>query len=101
MESKKFQRTKEDFICGTCGFSVRGNGYTNHCPQCLWSRHVDVNPGDRRETCQGLMEPVAIEKKGKEYVILHRCTKCGFERKNKLADSDNFDAVEEITAKGL
>src|SRR3989338_8156335 len=46
--SRRFQRTKEDFTCERCGFFVRGSGYTNHCPQCLWSKHVDVNPGNRQ-----------------------------------------------------
>ena len=100
MEEKKFQRTREDFTCEKCGVAVQGNGYTNHCPQCLWGKHVDIFPGDRREMCRGLMEPVAIEKKGKEYIVLHRCTECGFERKNKIADGDNFDTAKEITAKG-
>ncbi len=92
---------KEDFICGTCGFSVRGNGYTNHCPQCLWSKHVDVNPGDREATCQGLMEPIRIESKNGSFVILHRCVVCGFERRNKAADGDSFDVIEETIAKRL
>lgn len=93
MTSKKFQRTKEDFLCGKCGFFVRGSGYTNHCPQCLWSKHVDVNPGDRRATCLGLMEPVGVEVKGGEYTIFHRCTQCGFEKKNKASKEDNFDVL--------
>lgn len=44
---KHFTKTVEDFICAHCGTHVRGNGYTNHCPECLWSKHVDNNPGDR------------------------------------------------------
>ncbi|TAL49274.1 RNHCP domain-containing protein [Patescibacteria group bacterium] len=90
MTSRKFQRTKEDFTCERCGFFVRGSGYTNHCPQCLWSKHVDVNPGDREARCQGLMEPVGVELKGGEYTILHRCVSCGFEKRNKAAKDDNF-----------
>ena len=58
---KKFQRTIEDFTCEQCNFAVKGNGYTNHCPKCLWSKHVDVNPGDRAATCGGLMEPIGAE----------------------------------------
>jgi len=98
MMTKKFQRTKEDFTCERCGFFVRGNGYTNHCPQCLWSKHVDVNPGDRQATCQGLMEPVGVEIKDGEYIILHRCVSCGFEKRNKMAKDDNFDAVLQLSS---
>jgi hypothetical protein len=44
---RNFQRCKEDFRCGHCGHLERGDGYTNHCTACLWSAHVDIQPGDR------------------------------------------------------
>ncbi len=90
---KRFQRTTEDFTCERCGFSVNGNGYTNHCPKCLWSKHVDINPGDRQATCQGLMEPLGVELKSEEYIILHHCVKCGFEKRNKASKDDSFDVI--------
>lgn len=93
MTQKHFTRTVEDFTCEKCGTHVTGDGYTNHCPRCLWSKHVDVNPGDRAETCGGLMEPVRVEGTADEYVLLHRCTQCGFERRNKVANGDDFDAL--------
>jgi DNA-directed RNA polymerase subunit RPC12/RpoP len=89
----KFQRRIEDFRCEKCGAQVRGNGFTNHCPQCLWSKHVDINPGDRAEPCQGLMEPVGVESKSSEYRILFRCTRCGTERWNKSAPEDDFEIL--------
>ena len=90
---KKFQRHIENFTCGHCGFHVRGNGYTNHCPQCLWSQHVDVNPGDRAEPCRGLMEPVGFTIRRGDYILVHRCTTCGMTKRNKAAKSDSFDAI--------
>lgn len=96
--SKKFQRTKEDFTCERCGFFVRGSGYTNHCPQCLWSKHVDVNPGDRQEKCHGLMEPVGLKVKGEGYNILYHCVSCGFERWNRTSENDNFDTILKISS---
>lgn len=90
---KQFQRHQEDFVCEHCGAKVKGNGYTNHCPHCLYSKHVDVNPGDRAEECGGLMEPVGLELKNGRYILLHRCRKCGFERRNKVAENDDFEAV--------
>jgi len=97
MLSKKFQKKKEDFICEKCDFLVVGNGYTNHCPKCLWSKHVDKNPGDRLDDCGGLMKPVGLElRKGGKYYILHRCEKCGFSRPNGVNDDDDFDAVIKI-----
>ncbi|MFH1235337.1 MAG: RNHCP domain-containing protein [Parcubacteria group bacterium] len=96
--SRKFQRTKEDFTCERCGSFVHGSGYTNHCPQCLWSKHVDVNPGDRRAICQGLMEPTGVELKGGEYNIFYCCVVCGFERKNKMSKDDNFDIILQLSS---
>ena len=93
-----FKRTIENFVCQKCGFRVEGNGYTNHCPECLWSKHVDVTPGDRAEKCGGLMEPIRVEVKNKEYTIIHRCTRCGVERPNKAVKEDNFQMLVQITA---
>lgn len=77
-------------------FFVIGSGYTNHCPQCLWSKHVDVNPGDRAATCYGFMEPIAVEEQGGENIILHRYTLCGFGKRNKTLKDDNFDAILQL-----
>jgi len=95
--TKKFQRTNEDFICEQCGFFVQGNGYTNHCPRCLWSKHVDVNPGDRAAVCKGGMEPIGVELDRGEYTILHRCVVCGFERRNKMSKDDNFNTILQLS----
>jgi hypothetical protein len=62
--AKKFTRRIEDFLCGNCGATVTGDGYTNHCPACLWSQHVDINPGDRAAACGALMRPSAVEMTG-------------------------------------
>ncbi|MBI4049553.1 MAG: RNHCP domain-containing protein [Candidatus Doudnabacteria bacterium] len=88
--TKKFTRTIEDFTCGHCGFFVSGDGYTNHCPQCFWSKHVDVHPGDRQNACRGLMKPVAIESKSQQFAVIHKCQKCKLERKNKLGTLDDL-----------
>lgn len=92
----KFQRRIEDFRCENCGAQVRGNGFTNHCPECLWSKHVDINPGDRAEPCQGLMEPVGVENKPAGYRILFRCSLCGLQRWNKSAPEDDFEVLLRI-----
>ena len=98
MEAKLFQRRKENFVCVVCGAEVVGRGYTNHCPKCLWSRHVDVNPGDRASECGGLMAPVGLEIKGGRKIILHRCEACGFERKNETAEGDDSEALIRLSA---
>ncbi|MFQ5584074.1 MAG: RNHCP domain-containing protein [Calditrichia bacterium] len=91
--SKDFKKKVEDFVCENCGEEVVGDGYTNHCPKCLWSNHVDKTPGDRAVTCNGMMRPVRAEENGGEYSIIHRCEKCGYEKKNKISPNDNFDEV--------
>lgn len=91
-----FTRTVEDFVCEHCGTAVVGSGYTNHCPTCLWSKHVDVQPGDRAAVCGGLMQPSALEGSSPEYMIVHVCTACGFSRRNHVAREDDADAVLSI-----
>ena len=98
MPSQKFIKNREDFVCEKCGAEVAGNGYTNHCPECLWSKHVDFFPGDRAGDCGGMMEPVKVEKTGKEYVIIHKCQKCGEEKRNKAVKEDNFQMILQIAA---
>lgn len=95
----KFTEIDEEFICENCGKKVPKLGYScrNHCPYCLHSKHVDINPGDREETCHGLLKPIDVEinpKKG--YVIVFKCAKCGQVRKNKAAEDDNMELIYKI-----
>lgn len=96
MQTPKFQRRIEDFDCEHCGVQVSGSGYTNHCPVCLWSKHVDIHPGDRAEPCQGMMKPIAVERRQDGYRIKFRCQRCGLERWNKAAPEDDFEVLLEI-----
>ncbi|WP_250280168.1 RNHCP domain-containing protein [Frankia sp. Cppng1_Ct_nod] len=98
--SRRFARTTEDFACLRCGTSVRGDGYTNHCPCCLWSRHVDVNPGDRVADCRGLMRPIAVEVRTQGAVLTHRCESCGHERRNRTSPADDIETVMRVSAEG-
>jgi len=92
----------EEFDCENCGRHVSRLGYScrNHCPYCLYSKHVDINPGDRAEECQGLLEPVALDTDSKKgYVIIFKCKKCGKIRRNKVAVDDNEDLIIELSTK--
>jgi hypothetical protein len=91
--SRTFQKRTEFFACCQCGAEVQGDGYTNHCPHCLWSLHVDVYPGDRADDCRGPMQPIGIEKKNGEYRLVHQCMRCGQIRRNKAAKDDNFERL--------
>ena len=90
---KNFIRNEEDFTCEHCGQAVAGSGYTNHCPNCLWSQHVDNLPGDRGNPCGGQMEPIGLELTGAKQQIIHYCQGCGIIKKNKVADNDNREAI--------
>ena len=94
-----FQRRVEDFVCDNCGATVEGNGYTNHCPQCLWSKHVDVHPGDRAQSCGGMMKPVSLQGSTPHYRIRHRCERCLFERLNNVQEGDDQHALIQLAKK--
>jgi len=94
--SQKFIKKTEDFDCLNCGVRVEGDGYTNHCPVCLWSLHVDIFPGDRLSDCRGLMKPAGVELLKGSYRIKHVCIKCGQIKKNRISDKDDFDKVIKI-----
>ncbi len=95
---KKFRKVKENFICDNCGYKNIGDGFTNHCSECFYSKHVDIFPGDRLEDCHGLMKPVDIQtSKGGKYVIFHKCLKCGEISKDKFREGvDNFSKLLDI-----
>lgn len=101
---KKFVEIDESFICENCGKKVEPLGYScrNHCPYCLYSKHVDINPGDRAETCHGLLEPIGIEtNQRKGYMIVYRCQKCGAIRKNVAARDDSMKQIIKLSTQPL
>src|SRR4051812_39947985 len=91
--SLTFHKNKENFTCEHCGAEVIGNGYTNHCPKCLWSKHVDNFPGDRAAVCQGMMEPIKLEAEKGEFILTNRCVKCAYTKRNKTSSDDNLDSI--------
>lgn len=96
---KKFTMLDESFVCGHCGKFVDKLGYTarDHCPYCLYSKHVDINPGDRANPCRGLLMPRGIEKFKGTYKILYHCVKCHEDHKNIAAQDDNMDLIIELS----
>ena len=84
----------ESFRCRNCGLDVSvdapGTAHRNHCPNCLWSRHLDDSPGDRAADCGSSMEPIAVCVRGAgEWVLVHRCTACDTLHLNRTAGDDN------------
>ena len=95
---KKFTKRVEDFVCANCGANVSGNGYTNHCPKCLYSKHVDNNPGDRLSTCGGMMRPISVETTKDGFVITHKCEKCGKIIRQHSSPDDDIDTIISISS---
>jgi rubrerythrin len=97
--SSTFQKKVEDFVCEVCGKSTKGDGYTDHCSYCLWGKHVDNNPGDRKSECHGLMEPVSVEVKGGKNTIHYVCKKCGKSHRVRASQDDNPDIIIELSTR--
>ena len=89
----------EQFVCENCHLKVSKLNYSarDHCPYCLYSKHVDVNPGDRANDCTGLLEPIGIEKFKDTFKIIYRCQKCKQIHKNVMANDDNMDLIIELS----
>ena len=101
MEVKKFTMRDEAFICLNCGREVLPLGYTarDHCPFCLYSKHVDIFPGDRQNTCQGTLKPIDLEKFKDSYKIIYQCAKCGEIHKNIMARDDDLEKIIALSKK--
>jgi DNA-directed RNA polymerase subunit RPC12/RpoP len=95
-----FKKNDDSFVCENCGNPVPRLEYTSrdHCPVCLYSKHVDVYPGDRQETCCGLLEPIGVQKTKKGTQIIYKCTKCSAIRKNITAADDNMDMIIKLSS---
>ena len=68
---------------------------------CLYSKHLDINPGDRLNKCCGLLKPIDIEKYKNTYKIIYKCNKCGEKHKNIMANDDNMELIIELSKKDL
>jgi len=96
---KLFSMKDEDFICENCGKDVHKLNYTarDHCNFCLCSKHVDINPGDRNNSCHGMLIPIGIEKFRNTYKIIYKCNKCNELHKNIMANDDDMDKIKDLS----
>ncbi|MBI2309403.1 RNHCP domain-containing protein [Candidatus Collierbacteria bacterium] len=92
----------EKYTCSHCGKIIIGGRYNNHCPHCLWSKHLDDQiPGDRASKCKSLMEPSGVVQKNGKWRIVHQCLSC---KKDTVVDSspeDNSDLIIELSQRPL
>lgn len=99
---KNFTKNDNEFICAVCGHNVSQLKYTSrdHCNKCLCSLHVDINPGDRANSCNGVLVPIDITTDSKKgYIINYKCSKCGQTHNNKSATDDCFKTILTIMNK--
>ena len=106
------------FQCLHCHYHVSteplyaGVQNRNHCPYCLWSRHVDwKEAGDRLAVCRAEMQPVGLVVKlvrkkyaptsSGELMLVHLCRDCGKVSINRLAADDDPEKVFEIFENSL
>jgi DNA-directed RNA polymerase subunit RPC12/RpoP len=107
-----------EFFCVRCGvivcgaFEFSGVRNRNHCPYCLWSRHLDWRtPGDRLSSCKGAMQPIGLTLKytrnkyaaapSGELMVVHRCTDCGAASINRIAADDGTGILVEVFRSSL
>lgn len=102
-----------DFRCAHCNNHVSaahmlsGVNNRNHCPYCLWSRHLDLYvAGDRLSACKGQMKPIGLTMKKSrnkyqiksrgELMLIHECVECGSLSINRIAADDDSDSVMDV-----
>ena len=96
----QFRVINEEFDCQVCSRRVPRAQQTcrDHCPWCLHSLHVDVNPGDRAANCGGILRPVGYATGGKKGTMIHyKCDLCGAARVNRFLDADS-EAPDDVDA---
>jgi hypothetical protein len=111
--NKRIQTKNGDFICRRCGNFVSADPLLsavrnrNHCPYCLWSRHLDLyQAGDRLSACKALMRPIGLtlKKTNKRYatftsgevMLVHLCSEpgeCGEISINRIAADDDGEKI--------
>jgi DNA-directed RNA polymerase subunit RPC12/RpoP len=100
----------QDFKCAHCGHLIlthpllAGVNNRNHCPHCLWSRHMDLwEAGDRLSACKAPMQPIGLTLKrrhkkypgagGGELMLVHLCTACKRVSINRIAADDDAESL--------
>lgn len=90
-----------------CAPRIAGVQNRNHCPACLWSRHLDSRAaGDRLSACRAAMQPIGLTTKRSrnkyaqgrdgELMLIHRCTRCATIIINRIAADDSAAALLEV-----
>jgi CRISPR/Cas system CSM-associated protein Csm3 (group 7 of RAMP superfamily) len=112
----KMKEKGEGFKCSNCNRFVStaeniGTKNRNHCPYCLYSKHLDSKrAGDRKSDCKSLMKPIGLtfkkEKRNKykdsdsegEIMLVHLCTNssCSKISINRIAGDDEPETIMSV-----
>ncbi len=114
---RSLERSFQEFRCLKCKSYVHidhrlsGVHNRNHCPYCLWSRHLDLSePGDRLAACRSLMKPIGLTLKNSlnkyrpdsgELMLVHHCQDCGGFSINRIAADDNLSEIISVFKNSL
>jgi hypothetical protein len=95
----KTKKINVGFQCGNCGHNVppHPTSSRDHCNECLHSKHVDIIPGDRKNTCGGDLKPVGYLKSGDKEQILYKCGCCNGSARCVVAPDDNRSKIIELS----
>ena len=103
------------FRCCHCAKEISSSGlvgtkHRNHCPYCLWSKHLDLKKsGDRKSSCKKEMSPIGLTFKHEgmdkykkikqgELMLVHRCSNLNCKKIsiNRIAGDDNPETILRI-----
>ncbi|MBW6441794.1 RNHCP domain-containing protein [Patescibacteria group bacterium] len=117
MNAKEEEKNR-GFVCINCGKWVPISPFTktlnrNHCPHCLWSKHVDsAIAGDRMSVCNTGMKPIGLNFKNSrtdkwggevqnELMLIHQCIRCQKISINRVLAEDNSSEIIRAYEEGL
>lgn len=96
-----FKMINTSFLCEKCWKKVSKHpswSARNHCPFCLYSKHLDKDfPWDRASSCWSLMQAIWKDyHKNKWWMIVHQCCECWKKIPNMLARDDAIEIFAEL-----
>lgn len=96
-----FKKLNETFTCLNCGKTVlpHRTSSRDHCNYCLVGMHVDIDPGDRMNLCQGTLVPIGLLIKNGKRQIVYKCKKCNEQVKCIVAPDDSFEEILKLSLK--
>lgn len=114
----KQEEKNKGFVCINCQkwvpiSSINKTINRNHCPHCLWSKHVDENvAGDRMASCNTGMRPIGlttkisrVDKWGQEVrgevMIIHECNRCEKISLNRILAEDASSEIIKVFETGI